>query len=431
MKRKKVLALVMASMMAFAAGCSSSGTESASSGEAQSAEVTADQAAADETAEVQDITLKVWTPEEDMDITNDMCAAFDEAHPEYNITFDISITGIDESGASLTTDADAAADVFLIPSGSIPELTNAGLLLPIAYDLENVKSLYGEGAIEACTKDDMLYGIPSSPNSFFMYYNKDMYTEEEVKSLDAMMAKDLGADVKNFSFTIHNSWYLESFFYAAGCTLFGEDGTDPTDCTWNNENGIKAGEYVLDLIANPKYLEDEDGIAGSMMKDGKLAALCSGTWASNDVKEALGDAYAAAPLPTIKIDGKDCQLSNFADYKCYAVKSSTAQPLAAQQLAEFFANEENQLVHYKNNGQTPTVLSLQENPEIAADPATVALIGQTQYATPQPSIAQIANYWSPVEALGTGMVNGEVTKDNLQEMLDSTVTGILDELTAE
>lgn len=45
-------------------------------------------------------------------------------------------------------------------------------------------------------------------------------------------------------------------------------------------------------------------------------------------------------------------------------------------------------------------------------------------ATPQPSISQINGYWTPVQALGEGIINGEVTADNLQEKLDAVVTAI-------
>ena len=47
--------------------------------------------------------------------------------------------------------------------------------------------------------DRVSYAVPFTPNSWFMYYDKSMYTEEEGKSLDTMMAKDLGACIKNFS----------------------------------------------------------------------------------------------------------------------------------------------------------------------------------------------------------------------------------------
>lgn len=145
--------------------------------------------------------------------------------------------------------------------------------------------------------------------------------------------------------------------------------------------------------------------------------------------EVLGDDLGACPLPTITLNGKECQLSNFADYKCYGVKSNTAHPLAAQLLAEWFANEENQLLRYETSKATPTCLSLQDNAELAEDAATRALIAQTQYATPQPSISQINNYWTPVQALGEGIIHGDITSDNVQGYLDTVVNDVTSSLT--
>lgn len=433
MKMKKVLAMVLAAAMTMTVivGCggtaNTTSTDAANTGAADTADAAGGTADAVET-----VSLKVWAPEEDMEITQKMCDTFAAAHPEYDITWDVSVMGVDESAAGLTTDPDTAADVFLVPSGSIPELTEAGLLYPITYDIDNVKTLYGEGAITACTgADGLIYGLPSTPNSWFMYYNKSMYTEDEVKSLETMMAKDLGDGIQNFSCTIHNSWYIEAFFYAAGCTLFGENGTDPTDCSWNDENGVATVNYLIDLVNNPKYVEDEDGIAGSLFKDGKLGALCSGNWSAPDLKEALGENYAAVALPTVTINGKEARLSNFADYKCYAVKSNTQYPLAAQQFAEWIDNEENQLIRYQENATTPTILSLADNEDVAADIATAALLEQTQYSTAQPAISQISQYWTPAETLGTAIVNGEVTADNAQEMLDKTAEQIVTKLVEE
>lgn len=429
MKMKKVLALVMATVLSMGAltACGGDGSADADAKVESSAATkddAADSSAAEEPAEVEAVSLKIWCPEEEMEITQQMADSFQAAHPEYDITWDFAVVGVDESTANLTTDADSAADVFQMPSGAVAELTEAGLLLPIAYDIENVKALYGEGALNACMKEGIMYGIPSTPNSWFMYYNTSMYTEDEVKSLETMMAKDLGADVQNFSCSLTNSWYIEAFFYAAGAELFGPDGTDPTVCTWNGENGVAAANYIIDLMANPKYVEDKDGIAGSLFKEGKLAALCSGTWSAADLKEALGENYGACALPTININGVDANLSNFADYKCFSVKSNTAHPLAAQQFAEWLGNPDNQLTRYEECGATPTCLSLLDNPALAEDAATTALIAQTQYATPQPVISQMNAYWTPAQALGEGIFNGEITKDNIQEKLDQCATAI-------
>lgn len=433
MKIKKVLALTMAAVLSMSAltacGSKDAASETADKTTTDTADTTDGGDAA--AAEVEKVSLKVWCPEEEMEMTQQLADSFQAAHPEYDITWEIAVVGIDESGANLTTDADAAADVFHIPSGSIPGLTESGHLLPIAYDLDNIKSMYGQGAIEAATKDDMMYGVPYTPNSWFMYYNKSLFTEDEVKSLETMMAKDLGADSYNFSCTISNSWYIEAFFYAAGCQLFGADGMDPNVCTWNDENGVAAGNYLIDLANNPKYIEDKDGIAGSLFKEGKLGALCSGTWAYPEFKEVLGDDLGAVALPTININGEDKQLSNFADYKLIAVKSNTAYPLAAQQFAECLAGEEAQLMRYKEAGAVPSCLSLQDNPELSADVASIALIGQTEFATPQPAISQIDAYWTPAQALGEGIIYGEITASNLQEKLDQCATAITTVAVAE
>ena len=428
MKMKKLVALTMAAVMSMTViGCGSEKPADAST-PAESAQTSAEnkaEAPAEDAGTVEAVSLKVWCPEEEMEITQEMAETFAAAHPEYEITWDFAVVGVDESTANLTTDPDSAADVFQMPSGAIAELTEAGLLLPIAYDLENVKSLYGDGAINACTMDGMMYGVPSTPNCWFMFYNKSMYTEDEVQSLEAMMAKDFGADTYNFSCKIKDSWYVEAFFYAAGAQLYGADGMDPTSCDWNGANGLAAANYVIDLANNPKYIEDKDGVGGSMFKEGKLGAICSGNWDAPTYAEALGENYGAVALPTININGKDAHLSNFSDYKCFSVKSNTAHPLAAQQFAEWLGNADNQLLRYQECGAVPSCLSLQDNPALAEDPATVALIAQTQYATPQPVISQMASYWSPVIALGEGIINGEITKDNIQEKLDLCVEAIL------
>ena len=375
--------------------------------------------------ETQAINLKVWVPEEEMEMTQRLCAQFNEAHPEWDITFEISVTGIDESVNSLETDPELAADVFQIPSGSVAQVVSEGLLLPIGYQVEEVKARYSENAVAAGMADGLLYGIPFSPNSWFMFYNKTMYTEDEVKSLETMMAKDLGADVYNFSCDISNSWYIEAWFYAAGATLFGADGTDPTQCSWNTEAGLAATRYLIDMVNNPKYIEEADGIAGSLFKEGKLGALCTGTWSAPDLLEALGDDLGAVALPTININGSDSHLANFADYKCYAVKSNTSQPLAAQQLAEYLCSEDGQLARHEASMATPTCLSLMDNPELTGDIGAVALMAQTEYSIPQPAIAQINNYWTPAQTLGEAILRGEVTEANLQETLDKVVSDIL------
>ena len=429
---KKTLALILALIMMLSlAACGGDGSkEPDNSGNTPSTPTDTPSTPTDtpstsdgEKTEVQDVTLKIWTASEELEPMKKMGESFAAAHPEYNLTFDISEMGIDEANANLKTDADSAADIFQLASGGVPELTQKGLLLPIGYELDSLRELYPAGAISAVTAEDgLVYAVPFTPNTFFMYYNKSMFTEDEVKSVETMMAKDLGEGVYNFSFPASGSWDIESFFYAAGCTLFGPDGKDASSMDWNNANGLAAGKYMIDLVNNPKYVEDKDGIAMSLLREGKLAAYVDGTWNASGVQEALGENYAAAPLPTININGQDSQLRNFADYKTYAVKSSTAYPLAAQQFAEWICNEENQLARYEDQGVPPCISSLAD--QLSDDIALAALLAQSEYAVAQPNIPQINEYWTPATALGEGIYNKEITEDNLQEKLDQLVDAV-------
>ena len=417
MKFKKLasLAMVAALSVSTLAGCGGSGNNGGGG---------ADKGAAEESA----VSLKIWVPEEEVDITDQMVKDFDAAHDEFDIDYEIAITGIDEAPSALETDADTAADIFYVPSGNITDLESKGLLLPITKGVDEIKADLPDAALDAVVRNDEMYAVPFSPNTYFMYYNKKLYNEDELKSLDTMMAKDLGEGMFNFSTQISNSWYIESFFLGAGCTLFGEDGMDAKDCTFNNENGVAAGEYIIDLVNNPKYIEDADSAGGAAFKEGKLGAVTSGAWSRPEFEEALGDDLGAVALPTAKIGGKDVQLSNFVDFKTVAVKSNTKYPLAAQQLAAYMANPESCMTRYKEQGDVPVLKSLTESDEITADFVASALSSQAALATNQPSIPEMANYWDPAKALGEGIVSGDITKKNLKAQLDSLVDSILSSL---
>ncbi len=410
------------------AGCgASNGADTTTSQTDAGTTTTATESAAP--VETQDVTLKIWVPEEEVDITDQMVQNFDDAHDEFNITYEIAVVGIDEAPQALETDAETAADIFYTPSGGVADLAGKGLLLPITKDFETIKDELPESALTAVTIDGLTYAVPFSPNTFFMYYNKDFYTEDEVKSLDTMMAKDLGDGNYNFSTQVTNSWYAEMFFLGNGCTLFGADGTDPTECSFNNEKGVEAGQYILDMVNSGKYLEDKDGVGGSAFKDGTLGAVTSGAWSAPEFREALGDKLGAVALPTAKIGGSDVQLSNFVDFKTITVKSNTAYPLAAQQLAVYLANPENSLIRYKEQGDVPVLKSLSGSQEIAEDMVAMALNAQASKATNQPSIPKMGDYWDPMQALGEGIYFGDINSGNLQAQLDALVDSITGTLT--
>ncbi|BBF43965.1 maltose/maltodextrin ABC transporter, substrate binding periplasmic protein MalE [Lachnospiraceae bacterium KM106-2] len=425
-KVKKATALLAVTAMVITsfAGCGKSNNDAAS---------TKTKDTSNDKKTVENISLKVWSPQDDQKevgsysegVLKELCKKFDEAHPEWNIKFTFGICAEGDALKNLKKDPAAGADVFMYTTDQLAGLVEAGITNPLAPTAEaTMNKTMDEQAVSAVKSGDKLYGFPYTANSWFLYYNKSMFSADEVKSLDTMMAKKFDKGVYNFAIDVDNAWYNSAFFFANGDKLFGDDGTDAKKCTFNDAKGVEAGNYLLDLYKTKKVFDITNNNEKKLFQQGKIAATCSGTWDAVTYKKALGENYAAAKLPTVKMGGKDLQLSNFKSYKVVGVNSQTKAPKAALALAEYLASDEAQQVRLDAQSIAPTSKAI-SGKLAKADPAVKAINEQLQYSTLQPSISQMNNFWTPAQALGAGIIDGSVTKDNMQAKLDKMVDGIL------
>lgn len=371
----------------------------------------------------ENISLKLAVPSDEAELVDQLVKNFDAVHEEYTIQYEIEGIDLGDSIAYLNENVDTV-DIVYIPSGGIPALVEDGKLLMFTEnDFTKLSVDLPETAISAVSVDGSVYAVPYSPNSFFMFYNKDFYSESEVKSLDTMMAKDFGPGKYNFCSCLSDSWYLEMFFLGNGCTLYGEDGRDATDCTFNNPNGVEAANYAINLAANQKYIDTEAG--NDEFLAGNVGAFTNGAWAAPGFREALGDKLGAAPLPVANIGGNEAQLSNFIDFKTIAVNKNTSQPVAAQKLAVYLANKDSSLRRYQKLGDIPVLQNLANNELIKNDYTASALNEQANYSTNQPNIPQMDKYWGPMADLGAKILEGSVDATTIQAELDNLVIQIV------
>lgn len=443
-KMTKFAALLMALVLAMGSmtACGGNGDkETNSAAPANSAAPEASAAAADDgSGEKTPVTLKVWAPQEEQkgdfgdygdNLLQYMADEFNKAQSKWELTIEPAVCAEGDLKTEIQKDPAAGADVFMYAGDQALELQDNGILQPLtSAGMEDVKSNNPVAAIESVTLEDkdlgesFVYGVPFTPNQWFMYYDKSKFNEDEVKSLDTIMSKDLGDGVYNFSTKLMDSWYVASFFFAAGCELFPNG--DETVCTFNNDAGVAAANYMIDLAANKKFLnEDGKGIGISYLKEGKLGAWCGGSWDAASVKEALGDNYAAAALPTVKIGDTEDNLKPFADYKYIGVNSNSANAEAAEDFAVYLGGEACQKVRYEARGVIPTWTSLAGDDAIKADPIVVALDNQKEKLAARGQTKQMNNYWTPAEAFGQGVYNKEITKDNAKAKLDDMVKNML------
>ena len=415
---KKLIALLLAVVMVLGlVACGETTTETtapaANGNETTPAETNG-------TTEATAITLKVWAPQEDqVDDSSWLIQVekmFEAAHPEYIITWENGVCAEGDAKGLVTADPAAAADVYMYANDQLGDLVNAGAVAKLggAY-LEQVQNDVSETYINTVTHTDGgVYGFPVAPNTWFMYYNKTMLTEEDVKTLEACLEKGIVA------FEVTNSWHVGAFWFAEGCTLFGETGTDATaGVDFGGEKGVSAATTIIELLANPNFKNNADGYGNTGLKDGSVAAYFSGSWDYQGLYEALGDDLGAVAPPTV--NGK--QLKSFAGSKVVGVNPNAKNMKAAMEFASFLAGTESQLLRFQLRGITPAITALAENEEVAASIVAVAENATMAYGSvAQPSIPEMSNYWDPMATFGQNLNNGQITLDNVAEMVEALNT---------
>ena len=414
---KKIIALLLALVMTLGlVACGNTAEPTTASTEAVTP---ATDANVETEAQPLDITLKVWAPSEDQNpelgqwlIT--MCEQFNELHPEWNITFEYGVCTESDAKKLVPQDMEAAADVFLYSSTNLEVLTSANALAELGGTyLETVQKNYPQSMVDCVIYDGGVYGVPMTTNTYFMYYDKSVYTEEDVKSLDVMLEKG------KVAFPLANGFYNAAFYLANGGTFFGEKGDDrEAGIQLGGENGTAVTHALIDYVANPNFIVAEPADAIAMMREGNCDAYVCGTWQAAQTQEILGENFGVAILPSATIDGQSMQLRPFTSAKCIGVKSTTKYPEAALKLALWLGGYESQKAHYELRGYVPCELQLMS--EVTNDPiCRVDAQTITEIAVPRYSFAEFSFFWTPAESMGLEIRDGVVTHENAAEKTEA------------
>lgn len=439
MKMKKLVALLLTASMGLSlAACGSSDTTTESS----AAESTTESSAADSSAASSEggnvdpiqnlidstegtVTLDLWCSELESYQTAmaELVDGFKATYPD--VTFEITIGAVSEADTKdkVLEDPEAAADVFVFAGDQVADLVTAGALQPVAttytYDPNETNS---EGTVAAATVDGQLYAYPlTASNGYFLYYNSDVLTAENVASWESLTAAAEAAG-KEVGMDMSSGWYLYGFFAGAGCEMVKQDDGS-NSCDWNSETGVAVAESIMNITSSSAFVSYTDAEAQSKLPDGNLVAYVSGTWDAEVFETNYGTGYAATKLPTFDVNGTATQMGSFAGYKMVGVNAFSEYTGWAMLLAEYITSEESQTAIAAATGEGPanTVAA-----STISSPALSALAEQAAYADLE---VVGGNYWDPAGSLGVSLAEGGVT--DVQALLDEAVTGITQPAAAE
>lgn len=363
------------------------------------------------------IKLTVWVSEADKPFALEVVEAFKAKNPDKNYQFVIDIQGENDVATRVLNDVENAADVYSCLNDQFAKLVNGDALTRIAGDrLNRVSQANSKDAIESATLtvdgQDNVYGMPYTDNTFFLYYDKSVFSETDVERLDAILAK-CSAN-KQFAFPMTDGWYTTSFYFGKG---LGYEVTYDKDlaetkivCDFDNATGEKVTEAMWSYVKDGRVKADaNDSKITAGFNDGSIVAAVSGIWNRKAIEQALGDNFAATKLPTYTLDkGKtteeQVQLVSFAGYKLMGVNNYSKHKTDALDFAEFYTNRENQVKHFEMRGFVPTDESARMDEKVQNDVCAKAITRQLQYTKTQKGVP--STLWVPMEGLGTAMVTG-------------------------
>ena len=401
--KKRAVAVLLAGVMTF--GLAAAGLTGCGSGSAEGG--------------AENVRLMVWSPQNDQSKDNGewlqtMCNNFADEHPEWNITFVYGVADEASAAGQVAQDPEASADVFMFANDTLTTMTDANALAKFGgMYREQIEETNTQEVLNSLIMDGDLYGVPFTTNTWFMYYDKRVFSEEDVKNLDTMLKKGV------VSFPFVNSWYLPAFYIGNGCTLFG-DGTDESaGVDFGGQNAVDVTNYLIDLEQNENFKIDDlgSGIAG--LRDGSINAMFTGSWDANSIKEILGDNMGVTSLPTFTLNGEEHQMKAYAGSKAIGVNPNSKHMEAAIALAVYLGSAEAQRAHYEMCGTIPCNTELLADETISSDPVVTAqndTFNNTSIL--QPFVSKMNNCWTPVENLGKGIRNGNITHDNAQEQTE-------------
>ncbi len=413
MKRKGIATLLSASMLALSLlGCG--GAQTSSETDVENAVSTESS-----TLESGTVKLKVWTEEANFDNVNKMIESFKAEYAgqaDFEITIEAQADG--ETRNTLLGDIHNGADVFSMPDDQLYSMISAGALSPVV-NADTIKNANLEDAVDAASYKGTLYAYPySADNGYFLYYDKDYFTEEDVKTMDRILevAAESG---KKLSMEFNSGWYMYSFYGGTGLEFGINDDGVTNYCNWNStENAIKGvdvAEAMLAIASHPGFKAQGDTGFVADAQSGEAIAGISGVWNAVSIKEAWGEDYGACKLPTYTCAGQQIQMSSFKGYKMMGVNAYSKHLEWAHKLAEWMTNEENQTLRFVERSQGPSNKNAAASDEVKKVPAITAVIEQSQYGTLQ----RVGNsYWNACTSFADTLIAGNPNAVPMQELVD-------------
>lgn len=371
------------------------------------------------------VKLTVWSEENNFEMYHKMIENFKQKYAgEAEFEFELVVQGDGTTKDVALADIHNMGDIIMMPDDQLLGMIAAGAIEAVP-NAEEVKKANREDAVEAASYNGTLYAYPcTADNGYFLYYDKNYLSEDDVKTLDGILeiAEEAG---KKVSMEFNSGWYLYSFFGGTGLDFgLNEDGVT-NHCNWNSTEaaitGVDVAQALMEICASPAFVPQTDGSFIEGARNGEVIAGISGVWNAVTIQEIWGDNYGACKLPTYTCADQQIQMMSFKGYKMVGVNAYSEYKDWAHKFADYITNEENQFLRLEMRKQGPSNIKAAESEAVMKIPAILAIIEQSQHA----SLQRVgSSYWGACTEFADTIAAGNPDQIPLQELMDKMVKGI-------
>ncbi len=337
--------------------------------------------------------------------------AFTATHPNVEIKYVNVELGDAVTQIALDGPAGIGPDLFAAPHDRLGSLVSGGHVLATA-NADKVKSEVLGACSTALTFNGTMYGYPVSAETYALFYNKDLISENELPKTWEDLAKwSQDFNSKNpgkygFVMDVGSGYYTIVFTTSEGNRLFGPSGTDTSNTNINSEASVKGMKFfqtmrkALDVPA----ADLDTSTADAAFQAGTAAMHITGLWNVKPFEDA-GINFGVTTLPALPGDNTPC--ASFSGTRAMFVSAYTDHPEEANEFGQFLLTAEMQKLRFDLTGTVPSV-----SVEVSS-PYLPGFMNQLNYAFPMPSIPEMGMYWEAMNNASKNIWDGADVKAEL------------------
>ena len=413
MKFKKLVAagLAAAMMTGMLAGCGSSGGSDDTSGSDNGTEASAE-----------DVTIwYYWETEGHQVALDKVIEDYNNSQDTYEVTAKYVPFADFKKQLSIGASADELPDIAILDSPDHASYATMGIFEDLTgkFDVDT----YYEGAVDSCTLDGTLYGVPFGVNCLGLYYNEDLLNAAGCSvptTWDELMetAKAVTTD---------------SVSGLAFCSVQNEEGTfNFTPWLWStgassyeidSEGGIRALAYAKELIdSGVMSKECTNWTQGDVMNQfiaGNVAMMVNGPW-------QIPTMQSEAPELNWKVTliPKDTEYASCLGGENYAVVKAGNTEGALDFLE--YATEEEQVKYMMDAfGYISADQTIAES-QFEADSPYQPFVEELQYAQARGPLADWPSVSDAISLAFNEVMTGTSTPEDAAAKAQETIDGIVE-----